>query len=78
MTFTHSGPAARACGKPPVDLPGNSPQPGSIGRSLRCGMLAIALSALAGCSAGFDKYFGTDKAPPAEQDPQAKAKTATD
>ncbi|MCK6452104.1 MAG: hypothetical protein L6R19_14825, partial [Alphaproteobacteria bacterium] len=38
--------------------------------------MAVALL-LAGCSAGFDRYFGTDKPPPAEADPKVATEGAT-
>ncbi|MCC7048978.1 MAG: OmpA family protein [Alphaproteobacteria bacterium] len=42
------------------------------------GFWVIAAILVAGCSGGFDKYFGTDKAPPKPAEPKAATEQSTD
>lgn len=42
------------------------------------GLWVVAAILVAGCSGGFDKYFGTDKAPPKPPEPKAATEESTD
>lgn len=59
-------------------MPQQPPPAGVPGSAARRGLWVAAAILLAGCSGGFDRYFGSDKAPPKPPEPKTATEQATD
>jgi flagellar motor protein MotB len=73
MTLLHGGLAVPASGMPQARPPIRA----LVGKARR-GFWVGAAILLAGCSGGFDKYFGSDKAPPKPPDPKTATEQSTE